>query len=127
MKAVQYVTKQNLTKAFGTFEGKMNRRFDRLEGSIESLAQAVQVGFQETHQLIRSLSDREEGHYGELKGDIKSLQTDVKSLQGDVQRIDNRLGRQQEIIDETKQANRILDGRMGVVEAKVGIPAGTKC
>lgn len=86
--------------------GEMKKMRSEVHSSIDTLAQAVQVGFQETHQLIYAVRD--------------DLKADVKSLQGDVQRIDSRLGRQQEIIDETKQATRILDGRMSVVEAKVG-------
>lgn len=114
LRAAQYVTKQNLTKAFGTFEGKMNRRFDRLEASIESLAEAVRQGFEGMDARFEATDRKIESVRTELKGDIASVQ-------GDVRRIDSRWYRQQEMVDENRTGYRSLDKRVKVVEQKLGI------
>jgi chromosome segregation ATPase len=110
LRAARYVTEQNLTKAFGTFERKMGRRFDRLEAAIENLAESVRQGFEAVDARFNAT---------DLK--IEAIQDDVKSLQGDVRRIDSRLARQQDLLDENRTGLVAVTGRVGRVEAAVGL------
>lgn len=83
---------------------------DRFERAMDKLAGAVKVGFDEVHQRFDGV-DRE---IAELKGDVKALKSDVLSVQGDVRRIDNRLARQQEMIDENRTGLRTLRVHVGL-------------